>query len=519
MAPATAPQAGVIDFLSNPDNHKGATTIQRIDTHAAIIFLAGPYAIKIKRAVKYPFLDFSTLEKRHQACVHEIEVNQANAPQIYISTVAITRQPDNKLQIDGTGKVIEWAVLMHRFDENQTLEKIVEIAPLSDSLSNSLAREMALIHERAPRRPATPWIKNLRQYLNHNTNDMARYSKVFPIRQANRLTTESIANFQQIKHLLEQRAKAGHVRLCHGDAHLGNIVLLDGKPVFFDAIEFSDDIATSDVLYDLAFLLMDLWHRRQHRTANKVFNRYLIESQDNRNADNDHYSGLAALPLFMMMRAMIRARVTAARCAFVPEQQHAGLIAQAKEYFSTARHCLKNTPPRLIAIGGLSGTGKSTIAASIAADIGRSPGAVIIRSDIIRKKLFNTKETDHLPQSAYTSQTHQLVYEQLNTLAARILQTGQSVIIDAVFARQNERDAISNTSQTAGVPFSGIWLSAPEHILISRVSSRRNDASDADETIVKKQLTYDHGPISWIKIDASGKPDDITESVITRLKL
>jgi len=508
----------VIDFLSDPRNHQNAETIQRIDTHAAIIFLAGPLAYKIKREVAYPFLDFSTLEKRQQACEHEIEVNQANAPQIYIGTIPLTCQPENHLKINGSGKVVEWAVLMNRFDENHTLDKIIATGPLPDNLANSLAREMARAHAAAPVKKTTDWVANLRQYINHNTQSFNDHADAFPPSQATDLTTVSIKNYTQIKPLLEKRLAGGHVRLCHGDAHLGNIVLLDDQPVYFDAIEFNDAIAIIDVLYDLAFLLMDLWHRGHKREANLILNRYLSETQNINHEKTSHYSGLTALPFFMMMRAMIRARVTVSKRKFCPPHQHADLTDQARAYFSTACDFFKATPPRLIAIGGLSGSGKTTVAINIAANIGRSPGAVILRSDVIRKKLFGVCETEHLPQSAYSSATTQAVYKQLYETAAQVLTTGHSVIVDAVFARKHERDEISQIARSSAVPFSGIWLNASEKTLVTRVSTRTNDASDADETVVKKQLAYKPGPISWTKIDATGKPEDVSKRVITTLK-
>ena len=519
----TTSQVEVIAFLSDPHKHSQANTIQRIDTHAAMVFLIGPLACKIKRAVAYPFLDFSTLEKRRLACAHEIKVNQANAPQIYIGAVAITRQRDNQLEIDGSGEVVEWAVLMNRFDENLTLDKVVENGPISDELANRLACEMVRIQAQAPLRPATPWIADLARYINDNSKAFARHADIFPTAQAAGLEKASLIACQQIKPLLERRGSAGHVRLCHGDAHLGNIVLIDGQPVFFDAIEFSDVIATADVLYDLAFLLMDLWHRGHAHESNVVFNRYLSEcrakdpqakSPQAKDPDaSDHYQGLAALPFFLMMRAAIRAKVTIARREFCPKDQHTDISAQAQAYFVTACDFLNDTPPRLVAVGGLSGSGKSTVAAHIAASIGRAPGAVVLRSDVMRKQLFGLCETQSLPQEGYCEATSQIVYEQLYETAAEILATGHSVIVDAVFARETERDMIAQIAQSADVAFQGVWLEAPQEVLIERVSTRQNDASDADETVVRKQTSFDLGAIVWARINAASQPDDVVAKV------
>lgn len=492
-------QADVIEFLSNPANFSTVESVRRIDTHAAIIFLAGTLAYKMKRAVIYPFLDFSTLEKRHLVCINEIKVNQKNAPLIYDDTVPVTRETDGSLKIDGDGEIVEWLVRMNRFDENLTLDHVIETGPLSDEIIDTLALEMTHAHARAPSRQASPWIADLRRYLDQNAEAFKHHTGLFPADQATELIKSSIAVYEDIKPLLEARGRAGYVRLCHGDAHLGNIVLIDGKPILFDALEFDDVIATADVLYDLAFLLMDLWERGHAYEANRIFNRYLVESRC-----ADHYEGLAALPFFLMLRATIRAKVTASRLEFCTEPERSTIALQAKDYFSASRTFLNDEAPRLIAVGGLSGSGKSTVAAHIASAIGRAPGAVILRSDVIRKHMFDINEKEALSQEAYSASASQIVYERICAEATLILNTGQSVIADAVFAREHERIAIRKTAENSDVQFTGLWLDAPERVMVTRIKQRLSDASDANEAVIKKQLAYDLGEISWHQIDASG---------------
>jgi len=492
-------QSDVIRFLSNSDNFPNVDSIKRIDTHAAIIFLVGDVAYKMKRAVVYPFLDFSTLEKRRLVCLNEIKVNQKNAPTIYDDTVPLTREADGSLKIDGDGEIVEWVVRMNRFDESLTLDRVIESGPLSDEIIDTLALEMTHAHARAPSRQAGPWIANLRRYLDQNAEAFKHHTDLFPADQATELIKSSVAVYEDIKPLLESRGRAGYVRLCHGDAHLGNIVLIDGTPVLFDALEFDDVIATADVLYDLAFLLMDLWKCEHAYEANRIFNRYLVESRC-----ADHYEGLAALPFFLMLRATIRAKVTASRLEFCTGPERSTIALQAEDYFAASRAFLKDEVPRLIAVGGLSGSGKSTVAAHIAAAIGRAPGAVILRSDVIRKHMFDVNEKEPLSQQAYSASASRIVYERIYAAAARILKTGQSVIADAVFARENERVAIEELAENNGVQFTGLWLDTPEQVVVTRIKERLSDASDADEAVFKKQLAYDLGEISWHQIDASG---------------
>ncbi len=507
---AATSQSDVIKFLANADNYPGVDIVQRIDTHAAIIFLAGSRAYKIKRQVVYPFLDFSTLEKRRLVCENEIKVNQDNAPQIYDKVIPITVETDGSLKIDGTGEIVEWAVRMVRFDENLTLDRVIENGPFPDELIDALALEMVSAHGCAPLREAGPWIADLRRYLDQNGEAFAHQVDLFPVDQAEWLNKASIDVYDNIKPLLEARGRTGLVRLCHGDAHLGNIVLIDDKPVLFDALEFDDVIATADVLYDLSFLLMDLWEHDHIYEANRIFNRYLVEARN-----PDHYQGLATLPFFLMLRAAIRAKVSASRLEFCTSNERCAITADAKAYFTAARKFMYEARPRLFALGGLSGSGKSTVAARIAAKIGRAPGAVILRSDVLRKELFGVDEKQRLPSKAYSASAHKMVYDHLYEVAGQILKTGQSVIVDAVFALENERIAIKKTGSILDVAFTGIWLDAPIEILTDRVEKRLNDASDANREVVKKQQKLNFGDMLWHQIDASGKLEQSLDQVLS----
>ena len=308
--------------------------------------------------------------------------------------------------------------------------------------------------------------------------------------------------------LLRRRSHQGFVKRCHGDLHLRNIVLLGGKPVLFDALEFDEDFATTDVLYDVAFALMDLWHRGLRRQANLLLNRYLVEADQSANIE-----ALAALPLFLAIRAGIRAMVAANKARVLLSSEARQVENEARSYFRAANAHLRPPPPKLIAIGGLSGTGKSTLAAKIAHLVGSCPGALHLRSDIERKRLAQVAETAKLPTSSYDRVTTEQVYKELMTKARVALKAGRAVIVDAVFSHPAERKAAKQLVADAGCPFQGFWLSAPSGELIKRVSARQDDASDADAVVVKKQLAYDVGELDWTFVDASGAPEDVAGRV------
>lgn len=499
MAPVVEPQDEVLAFLG--DGRAFGSTLQpeRIDTHAASVFLVGDRAWKLKRAVRFDYLDFSTSDRRRSALEAELRLNRRTAPTLYRAVHPVTRDSLGCLAIDGAGEAIDWLLEMRRFDAEGLFEHMAAAGQLDAPILTHLADRLVAFHSGADEAVHPTGAASFRRIVEGNRASMAVFPETLDQDRAGHLAERLFAAVDEAAALLDARACAGRVRHGHGDLHLANIALVDGEPTLFDCLEFSTELATIDVLYDLAFLLMDLWQRGLRTAANIVFNRYLDLSP----ADE---TGVALMPLFLSTRAAIRAHVIAAEDARLHDP---AARAEATRFLDLALDLLTPVPPRLLAIGGLSGTGKSTLARRFGGGIGRAPGARVIRSDVLRKRLAGVAPEVRLAAEHYSAETNAQVYTALGASAATALGAGQAVIADAVFARLEEREAIAAIAGEMDVPFTGLWLEAPLPDRLDRLSARAADASDADAAVALRQAQMDVGDLSgWHRLAATGAPQD-----------
>jgi hypothetical protein len=490
-------QSEIISFLSDQASYGLVEPVERFDTHAAIVFLAGDRAYKLKRAVTLPYLDYGTPALRRAACEAELKLNRRTAPTLYLEVRAVRRTSDGHLSLGSAGDAVDWLVVMRRFDEDCLFDHMAARGKLTQPLLQKLADTIAAFHAAAEIVPGHGGAAAMRKVIDANRESMAGVEDIIAADAADRLRLASLDALTQVAPLLDKRRDSGRVRRCHGDLHLRNICLLDGEPTLFDCIEFSEDIACIDILYDLAFLVMDLWQRGLTAEANFVFNRYFDVTDD---AD-----GLAALPLFLSARAAVRAHVEAvAAGSQQTEYDRNRRQVLAQEYLALAEELLKSHKPRLVAIGGLSGTGKTTLARMLAPALGRPPGARVLRSDVVRKRLQQVPPERRLPESAYTRAASAVVYDSLYSQVDEALASGLAAVADAVFADPAERAAIQSVGESRSAEFTGLWLEASKEELQSRLSGRTGDASDATAEVMMRQLRHETGPIEWHRIDAAG---------------
>jgi aminoglycoside phosphotransferase family enzyme/predicted kinase len=453
-----------------------------VETHISAVFV-GPHDVyKLKKAVRLPFLDFSAVATRGAMTRREVALNRVAAPGIYRGVRAIVRGVDGALALapEDAPDAVEYVVHMAPIPPGDFFDEIVARGKLTSALLDGLGDCVVDLHAHLPCIEGWDSPGGLRGIIEGNA-DAALHAG---------LPADAVAQWQRgvlgaldrIAPVLRARAAACCVRRLHGDLHLGNICLWQGVPTAFDMLEFDDALATGDVGYDLAFLLMDLEVRAGRAAANRVLNRYIARTGD--------VGVLAALPCFVAIRAMVRAHVQMSR------QQS----DDAARYLRASLGALHGQMPVLVAIGGLQGTGKSTLARALAPTLGRAPGAVVLRSDETRKRLFNALPEEKLAPVCYGAGANARVNTALLADVATALQGGQAVVADGTFLHEPLRRGIEAAARSAGVPFVGLWLEADLDTLVQRVGARQGDASDAGPDIVRVAAAVEPGRITWHRL-------------------
>ena len=457
-----------------------------VETHISLVFLGPDTVWKLKKAVALSFLDFSTIEARRRFCLRELALNAPAAPGLYRDVVPIVRGADGTLGFGGMADealAIDWVLRMARVPAEDFLDEIAARGALDPPLLDGLADTVAEFHHGLPPVRVPGPAAEMRRVLDGNLR--AAQNAGLDAADLDTWHGGIVRALERNAGWFDQRGADGFIRRGHGDLHLGNLCLWQGRPVPFDALEFDEDLATIDLGYDLAFLLMDLEHSVGRPAANRVMNRYIARTGD--------VGLLQGLPVFLSSRSLIRAHVEATR----------GNSERSRSYLAAAIAYLQPAIPLIVAIGGLPGTGKSTLARALAPELGPAPGALIPRSDEIRKRLFGVLPEAKLPPQAYAASVSARVFGELTREAETAASAGHAVVADATFIAPDHRGALRGAATAADVKFVGLWLEAPLDILAARIAARSNDASDATVAVLQGAARSPNAQAGdWIAIPA-----------------
>ncbi|NOR43356.1 MAG: AAA family ATPase [Gammaproteobacteria bacterium] len=480
-----------IKNMLNPDAYQHPTkNIELIETHISWVLLTGDFAYKIKKPVNYGFLDFSTLEKRHDFCNRELELNRRLAPSIYLDVVPITGTHDKVIisnSVTDSTNVIEYAVKMTQFPQSAQLDHMLAADKLNTKHFDAIAHMVAEFHQTIKVSDDSlsygdndavyqPVEENFTQ-INENL-DTAIYAD-----KLNTLSRWCSNEFLTLKTIFEKRKNDGFIRECHGDMHLRNLIWLNDKPIAFDCIEFNPKLRWIDVISEVAFLVMDLQDRKQYILANHFLNTYLELTGD--------YDGLSILPFYLCYRALVRAKVNTLRLKQknLSSEEREITTTEFESYLELAVTYTQQSTPKLIIMRGLSASGKSTVSQQLI-DV---TGTIRIRSDVERKRLFKIAPTNNISEKVdngiYSSDASQRTYKKLLELASMIINSGYSVIVDAAFLQQEQREPFQKLAKQLKTPYIILEITAPTEILRQRIMQRKNDVSDADLAVLEHQLS------------------------------
>jgi len=488
-----------------------------LETHISTLLLAGGLVYKLKKPVALPFVDFSSLGLRHEACLQELRLNRRTAPRWYQAVVpvvqgdtgaviAATAEPQagaaaGALPGAAAGPVIDWAVRMRRFDDQGLFDRLADLGQLDAHKVDRLANVVAHFHARqTPAPPGYGRADATRHWARENAAELAALVAGTDLAP----TVATLQRFTETRGaalagLMDLRCRTGHVREVHGDLHLGNIVWADHTAVLFDALEFSDTLRHIDTIGDNAFTFMDLLAHGLPRLAWRFIGAVLEASGDR-----------AALPLlawWASYRAAVRAKVALlsvpagadAGAGAAATGPRAAALARAQRYLAVATALAAPPPPRLVLTFGLSGSGKSVVAGQLAERL----GGVRVRSDVERKRLFALPPTARAMPGLYSPDTTRRTYERLAELAGGALAAGIPVVVDAASLNRAERDAMRAVAAAQGAHFTLLVCDAPPAVLLARVLARQaagGDASDATPEVLAQQ----QGWAEWPGADEAG---------------
>ena len=474
--------AALIPQMQNGDFYSHSTTddIELIQTHVSAVFLTGDYAYKLKKEVNFGFLDYSTLEKRKHFLEQEIAMNSALAPELYLEVVSITKEGD-RFALNGKGEPVEYALKMRQFPQENLFINLFEANQLTREQMAQLGKIVAQFHKEAETNEyigSFGKVEKVREAFDENYQQTESYVSVAQTEQQLAETKAYTDKFfAEREALFNNRISNDKIKECHGDLHLKNICLWQDKIQLFDRIEFNEPFRFVDVMYDVAFVMMDLEARDKKDYANVFLNAYLEQTGD--------YEGLPLLPLYLSRQAYVRAKVTSFLLddPNVPETVKQEAQATATDYYKQAHSYTQNREGKIIMMSGLSGAGKTTVAKTIA----HKHSAIHLRSDAIRKQLAGISVDETGSDDIYSSEMSQKTYNRLAELGIMLAKEGFTVILDAKYDRVAYRQQVIEAANSNDISLQIVSCTAPIEVMRDRLNQRTDDISDATSDLLDSQ--------------------------------